>query len=321
MLAEEYDGIDSFIHRSTRAITGNHWCQEVGGQVPYFDPTPEEREQLGVREFTIDGAIEDRATNVELWETLQAAHEATLAEKMGGKGAKSVKGVKGEKSDKPPTAAEVKAQVEAERRKEGERKERERRTKQALAVNFLRFLIAVRILDQFKTTMDEMLELAVLIAHKGWAAGYSARHVDRALAKIKNAVIADRAGVLIAECFWNSSEKCPATLVGDDDVRYVAEFLAIDVAAAWGNVQMGPLSMAWWNAHGRDDLEQLAQQAGMQKVNAARKCDLVKYLTEAAGVPMPAILGKGKVSRKGAKTQRGERGVSDRKMRDRKIRN
>ena len=287
LLNDPYDGLGAIVDNATRPLEGKVWSQKTGGYVPYFTPTPEQREELGVRELVDqDGEKVERATNAKLWDELQAEHEAAIVEKAEKKRGTGGGGREAGRGDPKADAAE-------EKRKKAERSEQLARRKKNHIIDRMRHLIAEAIMSEVEVGVEVLLELLVLAANKGWAAGYSAREVDRALAKVKDRPIALRARIMLAEIFWNSSEDCPSPIVYKSDVEYVAKYLAIDLAKAWGIDQMGPLSEAWWNAHDREKLVKIAFAADMGVIaHSSKKGELVNFLVNRpmGMIPVPAEL-------------------------------
>ena len=307
LLEDKYNGFGRIIEETTRPVDrSTEYVRELGRSVPAFTPTPQQRAELDIREFDVrfgkPGTKEPRACNAKLWDELQKAHFAALVAKEGKKKGKAPAATGG----KPLTAAQQKAAAEEEKRKRAERRGQLARRRKTIAVDRLRYLISRRVQEATGET-EILLELLLKAATNGWASSYSARHVDKALAEFKAAPVATRSTVFLDEIFWNSIEDCPSQIVWENKVREVAEFLGIDLAAAWAADQMGPLTEAWWNAHDREELELIAFNHGFtpEPKQPPKKGQLVKwFLNRPIGtLPVPAELAgkKGKRNTEGTK--------------------
>jgi ParB family transcriptional regulator, chromosome partitioning protein len=291
VLEDEYHGLANIVDEATRSMEEKPWHSELGRSMPVFTPTAEERVALDIHEFPVPryNAPDDkelRACNAALWDELQKRHVASLIAKEQQKGKPAPKLDKDGKP-KPLSAAQQKAQAEEEKRRRAQRREQLGRRRKTLAIDFQRWLIAERILSM-ETTTDELLELTVLAAIKGWGHDHRESHVWKALGKVKNRSIRDRAQRLIAEIFWNSAEKRPSQIVYEQsgEVQHIVKYLAINVAAAWCTQQLGPLDQAWWNAHDRSDLEAKVAKCGRLpagKETQLKKGDLISLLIEESG--------------------------------------
>lgn len=302
------DWLNWAIDDGTRPIVGKQWECGLGRYVEYFQPTDEQRAELGIIEH--DG--EDLATNVELWDELHKAHVGELLEEKGKPKAKckTKAAAKAGEKPKPPTAAEKKAAAAEEKRKKAERAKQFKRRVEELRINWLRYLIAEEIgcyeaedeaerrlavtlhvqsrRDDYRRDKGDSLDAAMGSMRRGGGSPW------KALAKLPADELHALHVKFLQDCFWHGDEHGPNDLVPAEDVEAVAAWYAIDLDARWKDEQCGPLSEAFWNLF---DKEQLA--AGVKRdgqTPAGTKKLLVEQLLD-ADIELPAELA-GKKARK-----------------------
>jgi ParB/RepB/Spo0J family partition protein len=297
VLSLEEGGINDYIDDGTRPMGGTVYITEIGRACPIFAPTEEQRQKLDIREFPAGRGskkTEERACNVKLWDELQEAHRAALIarRKQRQDGAGKAGGAPG--NGRPLTAAEQKQAAADEKARKAKTREQLARRRKSLLVQRLKHLVAGRVLDP-ATTDEELIELLSIAALKGWAEGYKARDVDKALTRLKGASVRERAQRLLAECFWNSHDGRPAEIVWENSgqVQRVARILGLDPVAAWKADQLGPLTAAWWGAHEKSELAAIAQTRGLCVSPDTKKSALISWLS-ARSLPPPPGLALGK---------------------------
>lgn len=234
-----------------------------------------------------------RATNVELWDKLQAEYLAgrdAAAEKKAEKTA-------AKKPTKELSPAEKKQQAAEEKRKA---KEREKQFQKRLGEwhdHWLRYLIAARLAAD--STMQELLVVAAYAttvhrsgafdpmaglkdACKGLAPdveigtkkGHFGQRLDvmRSLVQLGEDEIEPVLGRTIAKWFWDDG---PVAVAYSDDLGPLATYLVIDRQRAWSEDQAGELSLAYWNLHSKEQLLELGKELGVEVEASAKKTDLV----------------------------------------------
>ncbi len=261
----------------------------------HFLSTPklsdEDRKKLDILTIEDGDGKTEYAFNKAYWFQLARAAAKDAHEKSA-KPAKA-KTAAGEKP-KPLTPAQQKAEAARQAQQKKIRREQLGRRRKTIAVDFQRWLIAENVLRS--ASLEELLELAVRAALKGWAHHGMYGHIGRAMKKLEGEPVPKRAARMVAEIFWNSAEKCPSLAVSEysGDVQRVMKFLKIDAAAAWQKGQMGPLSGAWWNAFDKEELADTAWHLNLltqSECEKAKKGDLVKALLKCTRATVPAELG------------------------------
>jgi ParB/RepB/Spo0J family partition protein len=279
------DDVRMKLRQAAGPIDDDRWDQKTGLQLGGFTPTAEQLAMLDMIEIPgWDDKPERYALDLKAWRPLAiAAAKAREAGKK--KPAKTEKAAAngGAKPFKALTPAEQKAAAEAEKRRREERRRQFARRREQIRADWYRWLIADKVLCQVDE--EQLLELTTLAALKGWANGYSARHVEKAVVKIKDRPINERARRLVAEICWNSAEKCPSTIADNGEIEDLAGFVGIDPAAAWAAAQLGPLSEAYWGAHDKEELAKLTGATGNYT-----KGDLVAELIADNKRPLPKEL-------------------------------
>ena len=313
--------VNNCVADCARQIKGETYDQKSGKKIPHFEPTDEQREQLGIVAIPnrFNDHVDEYATNTKLWNKLQAAHRKEwLAEQNGKSKAKASANGNGKKSNgkpKPLTAAQKKAAKAEEARKAKERAAQFRRRLYGWWVDWQRWLLAEWIREE--CGVDDLLRLAILL-DVDWMRGYQWDRSQRLTALLKrhdlkpkgrkflgpmfdlepDNVTATAAGFLAA-MFWDGDEP-NAHIVPADDVVALAKIFEIDLENAWLADQAGPMSESFWNLHGKDQLLALAKELGVE-VKPGKKSDLVASLLAQrpkdsdmeCGIDMPAELKKG----------------------------
>ena len=301
--------------RQTKPMGGNVYDRKTGRHAPVFEPSGDEAEQLGLVESR-DG--EWRASNVKLWERLQAKHakawQAKQAKAWQAKQAKKGKAKAGGGNGKPKklTPAEAKAAAEAEKRKARERAELFRRRLADWRVNWQRYLIAEELLRAAHP--EDLLRVAILFAARhlssdgvrdvhrhlkanGVRAGGYGDALFGHLAKLEDPAVPGFAAEVLAGWFYDNKEG-PRPCVDAETVQAIARQMGIDLENAWAAEQAGPLSEAYWDLHGKDQLVALGKELGVPITASMKKADAVKrFLAEVpaeealeAGIAMPKEL-------------------------------
>lgn len=322
-VVERFEGLVSdAAGEATRPIEGDHWDRSLGRRVTVFAPTDEERAALGLVEVPTcnyagkQTGIEIRATNLKLWDQLQAEHVARLEakrnKKAGKKGAKDADNATGEKP-KELTAEDKKRIAAEERRKAAERERQFHARLYDWQLNWLAYLIGRRL--RTEATMQELLTIAMYFAGHPTSYRFQAdREMDAALktqgiTSGKPGRIASRScmydrlsflagtgefdvegvvGLMLSAWFWSDDGE-PRRLMYDKDLPTLAEYLGIDRTEAWREEQAGPLSEAYWNLHDKQQLVALAGELGVEAGADDKKSDLVALLMDAY-VPLPKEL-------------------------------
>ncbi len=318
--------VDRALRRNTRGISGKYWDGKAGRNVPHFQPSEEQRAQLGIvltdaYGTNVNGDLLEAATNTKLWDKLQEAYRkewlAKQDAKSEGKQAKG-KGNKGKKKEpakKKLTAAQQERIHAEEREKQKRQAEQFKKRLAEWRTNWRRYLVA----EQIGLGMDQLGHAnacrMLLCAAAAWKIDtwYSrTAPLEQALAKrVKlrggrgNALWAGVAALqdgsdveeltieFLQLCFWQGDDQGPSELVPAEDVEAVAGHLGIDFAARWREEQAGPLSEAFWNLHNKDQLVKLGSELGAPVSGA--KAAMVRTLLECEELPLPKeLVGKKK---------------------------
>ena len=286
--------LEAIAEHETRPLAGKY----NGGQatryqeVPVAKFTEEQLANLQVIEIeNRNGKPEERAANVDLWETLQAEFLANRDEKA----AKRAEKASAKKQAKDLTAAEKRQLAREEAAKA---KERERVFQKRLYdwyMNWLCYLIGKRL--RVEASMQELLVIATYFTcrrldHKFQATGqlpaackaYEVQWKKRgpfgdagvlsALVGFGEMDIEPALGLVMADWFYGDDD-VPHRHMYDDDLERLVTYLVIDRKAEWREDQAGPLSEAYWNLHSKDQLLALAKELGVEVEASAKKGDLV----------------------------------------------
>lgn len=313
------DEVDYTADAYTMPMTTKRYDSKLKGAKSVFKPTGEQREKLGL--ITVEGfnsKPEERATNVKLWEKLQAAHVASLAEKQAGR--KAPANGKPAGKARPLTPAQQKAAAAEEKRKATERAALFRKRLYEWKIDWLRYLIYRGLVECDADTVTRVL-LYLAACPEPWGVlsgvGSTARMGDRERNLVghiggcgtsvpKRATLHGRhdelaglaeldnsdAGAYVARnfaasCFWDANAGQADPQVPAHDVETLAEFLCIDLAAAWKAEQAGSLSEAYWNLHNKDQLGELAKELDVRFQLGWPKPHIVKALLSATKLPLP----------------------------------
>ena len=308
--AEEWDTqIDRIAWEATGALNGLRYSEKLRQTVSVFKPTPEQREQLAVIEIQHPWRghkAEERATNIELWEKLQAEHEARLAAKADKKTEKVTKPTK----DKPLSPSQQKRLAKEEVAKDKERARRLSIGVWSVAIEWRRYLIA-KACRESQVGPEDVLRLAVYFAteHRTCERGGTIRErglglgevlringvavkkrrdsfslaveVYNALAATPDKDLAETLLKFFAELFWDETDG-PKSCIPDGDVLAIAEKLGIDLTAAWKAEAAGPLTERWANLRNKSALTDLLEAWGISPLTYGSKCELVGAVVTAA---------------------------------------
>jgi len=293
--------IDWKLGEEAKPLSGTVWHSQSGKRIPVFTPTDEQREKLGIVRVGYDGDEDEYATNVKLWNKLQAEHVKALAAKPAKKKPKG-------KNGKPAklTAAEKKRLAAEEKRKAQERAATFKKRLYQWRVNWQRWLIAQWIQDP-DTGIADLLRLALLVDVQ-WARGHQWDRAGR-LAKIlksagkkvasnwygtnfvspvfslddietyeHNLQTSEVVAKFLAAVFWDDGPN--EQLVPSTDVEAICKIREIDLETEWLNDQAGPMSEAYWNLHNKGQLAALAKELKAKDIAEdaakAKKGELVK---------------------------------------------
>jgi len=293
-----------------RRLEGSQWDPKHDRNVPFFTPTPAQREKLGIVEipgFPRNGKIIEVATNAKLWDKLQTQFAASYEPKKNGK-------AKAEAKAKPAaerTPAEKKAARAEEARKAKERRAQFERRLADWRVDWQRYLIAQELLhNRGVTQFSEILLAAGWQWHPpgetiadllGDLLGCKKRRYARPPVFRKLVECADVDDVVARACarlFWDEAEG-PCKQVWPEDIETVFDFLGLDLERAWLNDQAGPLSDAYWNLHDKQQLADLSEELlGERPPATAKKSTMVAALLakrpkpedKEVGLPLPKEL-------------------------------
>ncbi len=296
------------VDRTTAQMDGKGYVNQLGRQLPIFEPSDEERAKLGIITIEENGQKEERATNKKLWQKLRdkQINEAAKAKKRAKAGKKA--------PAKKLTAAEVK--LEAARQKELARNKAvaDRQWLWEWKTNWLRWEIAqaipdgeplaVSLIGLYLLTIplprlraDNLVRLLrdrhIKVTGPEWE-----RKLLPALAEIENQEqISILMRQLVQSCFWDFQKHEPVgMMVPNADVAAIADLLSIDLPECWKKNQAGPLSEAYWKHKTTEQLAAIATELKVQLQPGGRqnKADLVAALHRPGVVnrPMPKQIGK-----------------------------
>jgi ParB/RepB/Spo0J family partition protein len=275
----------------TRPLAGTRYCSKLGREVEIFEPNDAERAALALVE--VDGF--ERASNVELWESLQADHEQRLADDIdgvadlsddepedngtgdgdGGAAADVERYEADDSAGAEESEPEAKGAAGAKvKTKPVSAKDAAARLKADIAVwraNWLRYLLSLSLADDFMFCMN-----AVLMHLQLKLAGHNAHDIavavnagDGSPRDVLSAIaLFDKPTEVFVEFvpgwFWADGE--PSRVFSDEAVEVLAEASAIDLDKAWETELAGPLTEAFFNLHSRGQLEALAHELGVASV-------------------------------------------------------
>ena len=299
-LGEFQHVIDWKLRDKAKPLNSTYWHGPSGTWLPAFTPTDEQREKLGIVRVGYDGDEDEYATNVKLWDKLQAEHAKALAAKGAKKKPKGGNNKPKGKNGKPAklTAAEKKRLAAEEKRKAQERAATFKKRLYQWRVNWQRWLIAEWIRKQAGEAA--LLRLAILVDVQ-WMRGYQwdrgdrlativraagekvggsqyDRQFVRALFALDEPDAVKVAAKFLATAFWHDAPN--EQIVPAGDVERLAGELAIDLETEWLNDQAGPMSEAYWNLHNKEQLAALAKELKAKDIAEdaakAKKGELVK---------------------------------------------
>jgi ParB family chromosome partitioning protein len=310
--------VEEAAENGTRPLDGEEYGRETNYKsYRVFTPTAEEREQLGVIELEIgygkQRKLRPRATNVALWEKLQAAHRKQLdaaAGKKGGQKAESGEQGAGSKKEakKPPTAAEKRAAAEEEKRREREAAQRTAGRVEEIAGDWARELIAAEIPIAEPSSID-VLRLWAMTADVAAPLGVALADLleDAGANKIRRPQYSGRVDLLRPLLDWEPVSRLDeieraalaalfATPRGEDgeggavrtiyEARHVwaiADFLCVDFAARWEEDLLGGQTEPYFAAHTKDQLAAVAKEMGLELSGDGGKAGTVALLVARRG--------------------------------------
>jgi ParB/RepB/Spo0J family partition protein len=199
------------------------------------------------------------------------------------------------------------------------------RTIAAIRADWLRWLVSKRLGDQVQTELTDVLRVVLLatqlpvvdydadydLAGGIWRVAQTKKRppgsgltggLFAALAGLEPHQVIDLTTEYARYLFWRSASDEPEDVVADEDVQAIAEYLRIDLAAAWAEGQAGPLSKRYWDAHTKEELLALGQKIGAWKAKdhaGDTKAALVGLLLHDNKAALPAELaGKKKAAKK-----------------------
>ena len=270
------------------------------------------RERLDIVEVKAESDYGDRviqiARNRSAWFEIAREHAKREEQRYANRG----NGKK--KADKPReemTPAERKEAAAIEARNKKKRQEQLERRRREIAADWKRLLIGRALADP-KRASREALMVCMIHMTADWKMddyrvgcdwGHLAREItgddelleQLAAGKCDAAKVWDVARAYAVRAFVDPDaegdgrgEVAPMSMiVREDCLNPLIGWLEIDLAAAWKEEQMGPLSEAWWEAHDKDDLIRI----GSGIVNSdMKKGELVGTLASSRSVLMPAEL-------------------------------
>jgi len=302
------DDLFASVESVGRRLEGSRWDPKHHRDVPFFTPTPAQREKLGIVEipgFPRNGTSIEVATNAKLWDKLQTQFAATYEPAGNGQAKRN-----GQATPKPPaerTPAEKKAARAEEARKAKARQAQFARRLADWRVDWQRYLIAQELLHNRGVTQFSEILLAA-----GWQwhppgetiadlLGCKKRRYARPPVFRKLVECADVDDVVARACarlFWDEAEG-PCKQVWPEDIETVFDFLGLDLERAWLNDQAGPLSDAYWNLHDKQQLADLSEELlGERPPATAKKSTMVAALLakrpkpedKEVGLPLPKEL-------------------------------
>lgn len=280
-LKEFEEAVDYCVRQNSKEMQGSEWSSRTYTHVPIFKPTAAQRVQLKIVEVTdYRGKVEERATNVQLWTQLQAAHEKEYAKKHGDRD--------DDRQGKTPPAERTPAQQKA---REKELAKQFAKRLEAFRHDWMRYLCAQVLATRSTAACRTGNKLVLMLLvdeqgrcgqHFGWnvrgdileeVLGEKAKTTRKGsyyptsdwmgtLAKVKDP--ADLIQKWIVNCFWNEEEKQPVGGFDDDYVAALVEELSIDLAACWAKERCGPLTEAYFNLHTSGQLDALAKEINRQ---------------------------------------------------------
>ncbi len=312
--------VQDAIWEATERMKGEKWtgidALHFHGNVPIFEPTPEQREQLGVIEVDCRwrakqqrGKPELRATNKKLWKKLQEAHaKKWIAEQAGKGGAK--------RPDRPPTEKEKQALAKQEAGRRAEQLRLTRRKIWGWRIDRLR-QAAAEALVSAEADRQERIAVYLIVASEAWELDGSAvrRHADdreNALNAALRSCGAKQAGKhpwgaildckqvgalwikTCAEILWGSDHG-PECKIPDEAVVSIAEHLEVELAQLWRADQKSGLGRAFFALHTREQLLDLGKELGVPLFEKQDKAAMVRVLSTAAkNLKLPKELAKAK---------------------------
>jgi len=274
----------------TKPLEGHQWDSKTGCRVPVFAPSEEQAGRLGIVELHHG---ERRATNTKLWDQLQAAHRREWLKEQAKKAAAKSKSRNGKPKPKKLTPAQQKKLAEEERRRAKERADQFRRRLEAWKVDWQRYLVADFLLNRADPT--ELLRLAIVLAGRNGAyrhAHDSLQAMHRALKQngvrpggrgeqlcglvlsLDEPAVAGFAAEVLSGWFYDEKEG-PRPFIDAATVEDLVRYFGIDLADCWLDEQAGPLSEAFWNLHGKEQLVALGKELDVRITPAMKKSQAV----------------------------------------------
>ena len=297
--AFESDILPGAVEESCRQIDCYQLHSEKYGRFfTQFKITPEIREQLGIIETKAHwGTNIQLATNVELFDKLQAEHvERVVAkeEKSAGK--------------KAPTAKEAKADPAAARRHAQKMEGQFQQRLAELVTNVKRWVFAreLRSTDTSRFLSSDILLLVLTAIAGGWHHSIYSNQLKDTIAKrnkikksdawdmlseMEESAVLAESSMFLADAFCKENNE-PASSVHYKTVAALFDAYNFHLLEIWKAEQLGPFTEAYFNAHSKDQLMSLAEEWSVADP-PEEKAELVKHLldlTTSKNMPMPAEL-------------------------------
>lgn len=312
-VADFAEHLELLAYDETRPITGKYKAQSTSWkEVPIFKATEEQLAELQPIEVEVAGKPEQRATNTDLWDKLQAdflANRDAKAEKRAEKAA-------AKKPAKELSAAEKKQLAAEEKRKAKERAEQFQKRLYEWHTDWLSYLIASRLKKD--ASMQELLVIAAYFAdqgQRGCRAELCEALIEPCLQLAPDVKLKSRCYSPMRQLTQLGEEEIEAVLghalcgwfyvIGGgpsretdaEDLELLATYLVINREDEWREDQAGPLSEGYWKLHSKDQLVALAAELGVEIEASAKKGDLVAAFmdrndVEIESLALPAELAK-----------------------------
>ena len=264
--------------RATRPLAGTDYDFKSFQYVPRFTPTEDQRKELGIIAVHRGraGGKEEFATNIKLWDKLQAEFKKEYLRRHEAKN-KPAKA----KTDKPLTPAEV-------RQREKQRAEQFGRRLAELVTNVKRWAIAEELRSGGNTNVLDLIKLLLCCIGEwrtfadrdlsrnfgdGLEPGRSKCAFWKALAELADPETGEAAATFAAKCFHG--EDGPNMLVGADQVAAIFDYFAMSIERIWEEKYLGPYTEAYFNLHGKEALVTLMQELAIDGSSSEPKSDLL----------------------------------------------
>jgi ParB/RepB/Spo0J family partition protein len=280
------DMVSQVASRNGRPIGNNgRYVNDLGKCVPAYKPTGEERQALEILTLGEGKQAAEYATNVELWEQLQKAHEEKWIAKQRAKacGANPTKGSKGG------------TEPEEERARTEKQAEIYRRRLRDVVQRALCYFIAQNIVDCTKVGRDQQSRVLLhLFTASALSAAETLGYLEDSLqtigvnprfsniwpilAKVADGDVVDVEAQFLARLFWDENDAGPAYRLDGDELAAIASHCGVDLVESWQREQLGPVSLDYWQIHTKDQLAELAGELGISFDKGATKDGMIAML-------------------------------------------